>query len=40
MLQSIHRFQDVHVHAAAIGAWKQTYAQISAGKLESSLMQL
>jgi len=40
MLQSIDRFQDVHVHAAAIGAWNQTYAQISAGLLESSLMQI
>jgi AraC-like DNA-binding protein len=40
MLQRIDRFQDVHIHAAAIGTWNQTYTQISAGLLESSLVQI
>lgn len=40
MLQSIHRFQDVHAHAAAISPWNLSYAQISAGRLESSLIQV
>jgi|GEM_PF-164801 len=37
---SIERFDDVHIHAAAVNAWQQTYSQISAGRLESSLMQM
>jgi AraC-like DNA-binding protein len=40
MNQCIERFQDVHVHAAAVRDWHQTYSQITAGTLESSLMQL
>jgi AraC-like DNA-binding protein len=40
MNQSINRFQDVHMHACAVRDWNQTYSQISAGPLESSLMQL
>lgn len=40
MNQSISRFQDVHMHACAVRDWNQTYSQISAGPLESSLMQL
>lgn len=40
MLQSVLRFQDVHEHAAAISPWNLHYAQISAGKVESSLLQL
>jgi len=40
MNQSISRFQDVHVHASAVREWNQTYSQISAGPLESALMQL
>lgn len=40
MQQRVETFQDVHVHAAAIGAWNQTYTQISAGLLKSSLMQI
>ncbi|MGJ7498006.1 helix-turn-helix domain-containing protein [Variovorax sp. RT4R15] len=40
MNQSINRFQDAHVHASAVHDWSQTYSQITAGSLESSLMQL
>jgi len=40
MNHSIDRFQDVHLHASALQGWKNTYSQISAGTLESSLMQL
>lgn len=40
MLQSIRCFHDVHAHAAAIGSWNLNYAQISSGKLQSSLTQL
>ena len=40
MNQSIHRFHDIHVHASAVDEWNQTYSQITAGSLESSLMQL
>jgi len=40
MNQSIDRFHDVHVHASAVNEWSQTYSQITAGSLESSLMQI
>ena len=40
MHQTISRFHDVHVHASAVQDWQQTYSQITAGSLESSLMQL
>ncbi len=40
MNQSIDRFQDIHVHASAVREWHQTYSQITAGALESSLIQL
>ncbi len=40
MNQSIHRFDDVSVHAASVPEWHQTYSQITSGALESSLMQL
>jgi len=40
MNQSIARFQDVHVHASAVRDWQQTYSQITAGSLQSSLTQL
>lgn len=40
MQQRVETFEDVHVHAAAIGAWNQTYTQISPGPLQSSLMQI
>ncbi|KVA46533.1 helix-turn-helix domain-containing protein [Burkholderia cepacia] len=39
-MKSIDRFDDVNAHAASIKHWNQTYSQISAGSLESSLMQL
>jgi len=38
--RSIEQFRDAHVHAAAINSWNQTYTQISAGRLESSLVQI
>ena len=37
---SSNRFRDAHAHASAIGDWQQTYSQISAGTLHSSLAQL
>lgn len=40
MNQSIHQFQDIHAHAAAVYEWQQTYSQLTAGALESSLIQL
>jgi AraC family ethanolamine operon transcriptional activator len=40
MHQSIHHFKDVHAHASSVKEWRQTYCQITAGSLESSLMQL
>lgn len=39
-LKSIDRFQDVHCHANAVRDWQQTYSQITAGSLESSLTQM
>ncbi|MDA3672170.1 MULTISPECIES: helix-turn-helix domain-containing protein [Burkholderia cepacia complex] len=39
-MKSIDRFDDVYAHAASVKHWNQTYSQISAGSLESSLMQL
>jgi len=38
--RSIEQFRDAHIHAAAINSWNQTYTQISAGRLESSLVQI
>lgn len=40
MLHSAKEFDNVHLHAAAIGTWNQTYTQLSAGRLDSSLQQL
>lgn len=40
MDHSIDSFQDVHHHASALRGWRHMYSQISAGALESSLMQL
>jgi len=40
MLHSAKEFDNVHLHAAAIGTWNQTYTQLSAGRLDSSLHQL
>ncbi|MGJ7505737.1 MULTISPECIES: helix-turn-helix domain-containing protein [unclassified Variovorax] len=39
MLTSIDRFKDIHLHAASVRDWKQTYNQLSPGPLCSSLMQ-
>lgn len=36
----IDYFQDVHLHACSLCGWSQTYSQISAGSLQSSLMQI
>lgn len=33
-------FEDVHLHASAVRDWKQTYSQITAGALSSSLAQV
>jgi len=38
--KSIQRFHDVYAHALAVKEWKQTYSQLSAGTLESSLIQI
>lgn len=40
MHQTIHHFRDVHSHAACVQEWRQDYSQLTAGSLESSLMQL
>lgn len=40
MRHSAREFDNVQLHAAAIGAWDQTYTQLSAGRLDSSLQQL
>lgn len=36
----IERFEDVYHHASAVEGWSQTYSQITAGTLQSSLLQL
>lgn len=40
MNRSIRHFQDVHAHAASVAQWSQLYSQLTAGTLESSLLQL
>ena len=40
MNRSIRHFQDVHAHAASVSQWSQLYSQLTAGALESSLLQL
>lgn len=35
----IDRFRDIHLHAASVRDWRQSYNQITGGKLMSSLMQ-
>ena len=37
---SMNRFNDVQTHASAVNDWRQTYSQISAGNLQSSLAQI
>lgn len=39
-MKSIHHFDDVYSHAASVQHWDQTYHQISAGALNSCLVQL
>jgi AraC family transcriptional regulator, ethanolamine operon transcriptional activator len=39
MNSSVDFFQDVHQHATSVHGWGQTYSQISAGALKSSLAQ-
>lgn len=36
----IQRFHDVQAHALAVSKWNQTYSQLSAGPLDSSLVQI
>ncbi|MEO8057024.1 MAG: helix-turn-helix domain-containing protein [Burkholderiales bacterium] len=40
MNSKIACFEDVHLHASSVREWKQTYSQISAGTLQSSLAQI
>ena len=37
---SMNCFNDVQMHASAVNDWRQTYSQISAGNLQSSLAQI
>jgi AraC family transcriptional regulator, ethanolamine operon transcriptional activator len=36
----VDQFEDVHLHAASVHAWEQTYSQISPGPVRSSLCQI
>lgn len=36
----VEQFEDVHLHAASVHAWEQTYSQISPGPVRSSLCQV
>jgi AraC-like DNA-binding protein len=40
MNSKIDCFEDVHLHATSVREWRQTYNQISAGPLRSSLSQI
>ncbi|MEP7295794.1 MAG: helix-turn-helix domain-containing protein [Burkholderiales bacterium] len=40
MNAKIDCFEDVHLHASSVREWRQTYSQISAGPLQSSLAQI
>ncbi|MEP7101282.1 MAG: helix-turn-helix domain-containing protein [Burkholderiales bacterium] len=40
MISKVDCFQDVHLHASSVREWRQTYSQISAGPLQSSLAQI
>jgi AraC-like DNA-binding protein len=37
---SIEQFGDIHLHAASVREWRQTYCQLTRGSLQSSLLQL
>jgi AraC-like DNA-binding protein len=36
----VEHFEDVHLHAASVHDWEQTYSQLSPGKARSSLCQI
>jgi AraC family transcriptional regulator, ethanolamine operon transcriptional activator len=36
----VDQFEDVHLHAASVHAWEQTYSQITPGPVRSSLCQI
>jgi AraC family ethanolamine operon transcriptional activator len=36
----VEQFEDVHLHAASVHHWEQTYCQLSAGPVRSSLCQI
>jgi AraC family transcriptional regulator, ethanolamine operon transcriptional activator len=40
MNHSIEQFRDIHLHAASVREWEQTYCQLTRGSLETSLLQL
>lgn len=40
MNQSTHQFGDIHLHAASVHDWNQTYSQLTSGALQSSLQQV
>jgi AraC family ethanolamine operon transcriptional activator len=40
MNHRIEHFEDVHLHAASVQAWDQTYSQLSPGQVRSSLCQV
>ncbi len=37
---TIENFGDIHLHAASVREWRQTYSQLTSGSLQSSLLQL
>ncbi|HJV71691.1 helix-turn-helix domain-containing protein [Ideonella sp.] len=37
---SIEQFGDIHLHAASVRDWSQTYCQLTRGSLQTSLLQL
>ena len=40
MQLKVEHFEDVHLHAASVHAWEQTYSQLSPGLARSSLCQI
>jgi len=37
---TIERFGDIHLHAASVREWSQTYTQLTSGSIQSSLLQI
>jgi AraC-like DNA-binding protein len=37
---TIEQFGDIHLHAASVREWSQTYSQLTCGSLQSSLLQV